>query len=347
MTFVKDVITLAYVSSGGSSIVYLEAIEKSGKYIYGRKQVLSGGSWIWDDYEYVLNTGEQPRAYYDPAVNKVYLSYKKDSISWVRMFDLSLSDTLEYLPNTVISGGYLYLYNYPTTGRNPENTIYVKSGSGLKAASSISDTVLFSLGATGLSFTETSPSVWTKYVYLPVVTGSNLAYLHYPYWIEFYTLSGSTYTLELSVLVSVNDTNIYPYRWYPWTLTNGRKYVGLKAYNNFFSTPFYTDPANYLTLDIFDVFDFSQVLSSTSLRDDVIEGRQIYKSGAGLRSTLTKTYEYDILRDFETDFLSMRSGSGVYSTLTKTYEYDILRDFESDSISLGSGSGLKCSLVIS
>jgi len=147
MTFIKDVIVLAYVSTGGSEIVYVEEVEKISKNIYCRKQVsYSYGSWSWDDYELILNTGEQPRAFYNNDNNMIYMSYKKDGIAFVRIFDLSSQISFSYLPNKYISSDIIYL------NRNPESSLYFSGSIGSKSEGDVVDVDLFPLGPSALSF---------------------------------------------------------------------------------------------------------------------------------------------------------------------------------------------------
>lgn len=161
MTFMKDVIVLAYVNTGNSEIVYVEEVEKISKNIYCRKQVsYSYGSWSWDDYELILNTGEQPRAFYNSDNNKIYMSYKKDDIAFVRIFDLNSQISFSYLPNKYISSDVIYL------NRNPESSLYFSGSMGSISDNDIASVDLFPLGPSALSF-MTSQAVMSASVPAP------------------------------------------------------------------------------------------------------------------------------------------------------------------------------------
>jgi hypothetical protein len=152
MTFIKDVIVLAYVNTGNSEIVYVEEVEKVSKNIYCRKQVTySYGQWSWDDYELILNTGEQPRAFYNNDNNKIYMSYKKDGITFVRIFDLSSQISFSYLPNKYIISDIIYFNN------DPQSSLYFSGSTGAKSESNVNNVDLFPLGPSALSFIYAAP----------------------------------------------------------------------------------------------------------------------------------------------------------------------------------------------
>jgi hypothetical protein len=106
MTFTKSVIPLAYVFSGSSSITRLIEVEKTGNYIYARRQKPDGsGGWSWDDYEDLLNSGEQPSAVL--GGNRIYITYTKDSSVYQRIIEVGNENNawdflLDYQINTNI-----------------------------------------------------------------------------------------------------------------------------------------------------------------------------------------------------------------------------------------------------
>ena len=63
MATLSTSIVLAYVNVGHSAIVYVEEVEKTGSYIYVRKQESSGGTWVWTDVEGQLCTGENQKLF--------------------------------------------------------------------------------------------------------------------------------------------------------------------------------------------------------------------------------------------------------------------------------------------
>lgn len=115
MTLSKVSIILAFINVGLDTIVYVEEIEKDGRYIYARRQVLDDNVWVWDDYEFVLCTGEKPNCFYDADSDKIYLTYQKNSAVFIRLFDVEQESTWNYLRNVnIITGDIITLSNDPT-----------------------------------------------------------------------------------------------------------------------------------------------------------------------------------------------------------------------------------------
>lgn len=87
MTLTKDVIFLAFIFAGSVGITRIINIETNGNYIYVRRQKPDGfGGWLWDDYEDILNSGEQPNAMIHNGI--IYLSYIKNTISYLRTIEI-------------------------------------------------------------------------------------------------------------------------------------------------------------------------------------------------------------------------------------------------------------------
>lgn len=95
---VKDKIIICMVNTGSSTITYVEETEKYGTYIYAQKQTLDNE---WTGVEYRLNAGESPFAVFNPANNKIYLTYNRDNSTWTRIIDDTNQLTWEYIPNTL------------------------------------------------------------------------------------------------------------------------------------------------------------------------------------------------------------------------------------------------------
>jgi hypothetical protein len=84
MTLTKKVIPLAYVFSGASSITSIYVIEKTGKYIFARRQKGGPTVWTFDDFEDILNIGEAPTASFDSTSNKIYVDHVRNGQSYRR-----------------------------------------------------------------------------------------------------------------------------------------------------------------------------------------------------------------------------------------------------------------------
>jgi len=108
ITFMKDVIALAFVNVGLSTIVRINPIEKTGFYIFNRRQVASGPDYVWDDYESRLNPGRKPEAFFDSTANKAYCTFIKDGSTFIRMFDTTSSLTWEDVNNVQEVSSILY-----------------------------------------------------------------------------------------------------------------------------------------------------------------------------------------------------------------------------------------------
>lgn len=147
MTTIAASIVLAFVYVGHTAITRLEEFEKTGLYIYAQKQILVGPVWYWEDKEYLVNTGDQPRAFYDQIGDKIYLQYKKDSTVYLRIFNPSDELSWRYIPNTFIQDPNIIHFN-----RDPQTSVQFIAGAGDFADQTVSDAELFPLSVTGLSF---------------------------------------------------------------------------------------------------------------------------------------------------------------------------------------------------
>jgi hypothetical protein len=327
MTTISTSVVLAYVFVGGSAITSLEEVEINGKYIYVRKQELSGGNWVWGNNEYVLMTGEEPKASYDVAADKIYLSYKKDSISYIRMFDLSTELTWQYIPNINIQTGPTINLN-----NNPQNSVVFSTSSGYEATiGNFVTPKLYTLNYTALKFIEVG-GVLQPHIYMPFMSSPSgfLSYLKFPYYVEIFSYDGISYTLEDSIAVYDNSKldiiNDIPLRWHQWTGTLGQKYLGIRAYNTLFVDPYVSLPEDYLSIYVWyytvSGFEGDQTVGNTIYSYVVQDVFNIRAMASGYESLMTKTYEYDYLRDTELSMSTIKPAGGSEGLLSSI-------DFES------------------
>jgi len=343
MTIIASAVVLAYVFVGNFEITRLEEVEKIGYYIYAQKQELVGSAWQWTNQEYLVNTGEQPSAFYDQVLDKIYLQYIKDSAVYFRIFNPSDELSFRYIPNVYIQA--------PDTihlSRDPQNSLNLTASSGNSSKMPISDIELFSMiGGSALSFPyNTISSLYEPHIFIPFITGSYTQYLRLPYWVEVYKLVGSNYVLEDSIEIQSNDTSMHDSRWYHWQLSFGRKYIGLKLYNTIFSSAYYTPVESRIVLDVFPPFDLYSSIDPTNICDDIIEMYFRSSCSAARNSLVDKVLEYEETKDFEQDSFNALAASGRLCLFTKVLEYDESRDFEQDSFGLLAGAGFRNTITI-
>jgi len=327
-TLIRDSIVLAFVGSGISDVVYIDLIEKTGFYIFSKRQIFSGGNWIWDDYEYRLNVGRDPTASYDSINDKVYLTFSKDGSSYVRIFDLTDPLTWEYLPHYSEASFTLY----PETG--PQATSIMKLGSGRTTQS---PGQLFPLDAIGVGY-KVDGSV-QQYVHIPYLNSTwNQYVLDGTIYCEIFEKVGPSYVLIDSFQIGKQNT-------WSWRIFTGGYnktfYVGVRLKHSLYvEEEFTTDPSNYIAIYPY------QYLISAELNDSVWQARcdeEIYdlKLGAGSGFS-TKVTEYDQLYKFQDDSNTLKLGCGN-GIVTKVTEYDQLFKFYDDlvvTLKLGAGNSL-------
>lgn len=235
-TLIKSVIVLAYIGSGSSSIVNIENVERTGTYIFSKRQVDVGGEWQWDDYEYRLNTGRQPTASYDAANDRVYLTFSRDGLSFVRVLDLTNILTWEYLPHYSITGGVIYPEPYQ------QNTSISKLGSGL---ASISFGELFPIAAYGVGYKVDSGV--DQYVHEPYLNSSFNQYVtDGTIFCEIFEKVGSSYNLVDSFPIRKALTSTWRQFLGGY---NKSFYLGVRLKHRLYvEEEFRTDPANYDTI---------------------------------------------------------------------------------------------------
>lgn len=330
MNFLNDVILLAYVSSGNSSITRIDELEHTGNYIYVRKQILLGSEWVWDDYEILLNTGSEPICFYNSITGEIYLSYTKDSSSYVRTFKPEVDLTWEYLTSIAIAANVNI-----TLKKDPENTAApIGLGSGYSTSFQLNDG-LFPLGASGFSFVDGN-----IHVFLPYLSSSYLAYTRGEVTYEFFIKSGDEYILEATYTIDNYRTLDLEKRHRLWSGTLGVKYVGIRMKTTLYQQDYVTPPTNYGSFEIYN-FPNLTTLSESNYSVDTRDNRFEISLGSGYAGMFSKTAEYEENRDFESDTYSQIAlGSGYAGVFSKTAEYEETRDFESDTysqIALGSG----------
>jgi hypothetical protein len=322
----KDWIVLAYVSTGVSAISYVEEVEKAGDYIYVRKQIDVGGQWEWDDTETVLNTGESPRAFYSAADDKIYLSYRKDSIAYLRVFDFTNPFTWDYLPNYVVSA-----LNQINMNRDPENKASTYVGSAYGGGLSLLNAQIYGMTSTGFGYIDNG-SGYQPYIFLPMVTSSYgyLGYMLFPYYVEIFEKVGEAYILQESVPVY---SNIFgDYRWHLWTGSYGKKYIGIRVMHTVYIGDYITDISGYQEIDTFPPFEYFPLVGDT-YNGQIIDGRnELRISSSGYNGDLSFPQVFDFFIEFQEDpTQDMRVSSGYGGTLSFPFEYEAFNEFQQDT----------------
>lgn len=329
----QNVIILAYVSTGASSITRIEEVEQSGYYIFVRKQIYTGSSWEWENYEYRLNTGQQPRAFYDSNTDKIYLSYLKDSISYLRVFEPSNELTWSYLPNIQINADIINL------NRNPENTLYFNGGSsGYLSTANLVDN-LYPMTTFDFAFINNN-----IYIFIPFLTGEYLKYIksNLTYEIGYYI--GETFIVEDSVTVPFTQ---HSFGWTLWNYSIGTKYIRVRLYTKLFSEEYITSPVYYKSSNLF-YYPVNISLSDNNYNIEAKDNVLFFSPSVGYKSSIVKTIEYTESRTFKSDYFDRFSfSSGYVSSIVKTIEYTEVRTFKSDYFDRFSfSSGYKSSLTL-
>jgi hypothetical protein len=335
MAQAATLIVLAYVQSGNSSITRIEEVEHTGYYVYIRKQILSGSNWVWDDYEYRLNTGEEPEAYYDVSTNKIYLSYKKDSISYIRMFDPTNELTWDYLPNINISVSNITLNN------DPENSVVVALSAGYTSYNLLTSNE-YPLSNPDFCFINNLP-----YIILPDITGINLPYAYGEVTYDLLTYNSGIYTVEATYTIPHINAYYLAYRVVPWVGAVGLKYLRCTVHTRLFTIPFVTDPVNYQQIYIFS-FPALITLADNIYNVTAKDNSLVNAIASGYQISLLKTAEYEETKTFQSDnSLTNAVASGYQISLLKTAEYEETKTFQSDnSLTNAIASGYKVYITI-
>ena len=321
MEILKDSIVLAYVNTGLTAIVYVENVEKTGKYIYCRKQ--SSGQ-IWGDTELVMNTGDQPRSFYRNG--KIYLTYRKDNSSLLRIFDLAVDTTFSYLPNT-------YMVDFETVrmNRDPESTCTATLSKGNVSDSDIQNADLFPLGMSAYCFIDGQP-----YVFLPFIIGSFISYIKYPYYIDIYTFDGNSYVLSESIAIYDNINYLLDVRWHRIYDYEDR-YFRCRVDSNLIKN--YETPVDkQIKIEVFPPYNED---------GNIIDNRFNTSLSKGSSSEIIKTAEYEETRDREEEHFDCNLSKGSVSEMLKTAEYEEVRGREEDHMTCGLSKGSLSEVTIS
>lgn len=336
MSFLSDVILLAYVGSGSTSITRISEIEHTGNYIYVRKQVFTGSEWIWEDYEYLLNTGSEPSCFYNSITGYIYLSYKKDSSSYTRIFDPIDELTWEYLSNVLITA------NAITLNRDPENSLFISgNSSGYKSTIDISNNI-YPISYTGFTFVDNQP-----FVFLPVVGGNYLRYIRGGVTYDFFIKVGSTYILETSYTIQYPFSLSFNDRFKLWTGTVGIKYVGIRLNSSLFLEEYISSPSSYGSFGLY-LYPAKTTLDMDQYNTNATDNSIFGTVSSGYKSNIITTVEYSELRTAQEDIMSNASvSSGYKSNIITTVEYTELKTFKEDIMSdTAVSSGYEALIII-
>lgn len=335
MTFLKDVILLAYVSSGNSSITRIQEVEQSGNYIYVRKQILSGSNWVWNDYEELLNTGSDPMCFYNSTTGYIYLNYTKDSATYVREFNPVDELTWENLPSITITSGTI------TLNKDPENTIVVAGCSSGYKSEVVVESNEYPIGAPGFSFVDSQP-----YVFLPYIGGDYLQYIKGEVIYDFYNKVNSSYILEASYTLSIYNMTGYENRFRLWVGTPGVKYVGVRLYTDLFTNQFITPYSYYVSFEIYSYPSITTLVDSDHSEIDARDNMLFGAVSSGYKTLTETTFEFVESRDTETDSVGVALSSGYASQVATTFEYEEVSSIEFDSGDVSIASGYKAEINI-
>lgn len=325
MTEMRNVIPLAYVQSGATSISRIEELEKTGNYIFIRKQVDTGSGWVWDDYEYRLNTGDQPRAFYDSVSNKIYMSYKKDGIAYNRVLDPTNELTWEYLPNVTIQS------NNITLNRDPQNSSVLSISSGYNApVLLLSDE--YPILSTGFCYIGNQ-----VYIFLPYIGGSYLQYAYGPLTYEVLTYNGgNSYTVEATYVIPAINYGDANYRYRLWVGTIGVKYIRIRTETRIVVGEFVTYPVNYASVLLYDYPALISLEPYNETNDiymvDTRDNKASATISAGYNAPVIKTSEFIESRTFQSDISDpLAISAGYNAPVIKTTEFIESRTFQNDT----------------
>lgn len=109
MDNLNNVIYLAWIFAGSTTIVRILNIEPYGKYIYARRQIdTGGGNYEYQGTEQLMNAGEAPSAIYDKSTDRIYMTYRKNSVVYQRIIEVgNESGAWDYLIDFLDTGGVI------------------------------------------------------------------------------------------------------------------------------------------------------------------------------------------------------------------------------------------------
>ena len=324
MGFLKDVILLAYINSGNTSITKISELERTGNYIYVRKQVLSGNNWVWNDYELFLNTGSEPKCFFDSTAGKIHLTYEKDSVSYIRVFNPLDELTWEYLTSTEITA------NTITFNSNPQNTLHSGISSGQECIVDVYDSDLYPMSSTGFSFINGQ-----TYIFLPIVGGSYLQYVRTGIvTYDILRMFNGSYEVEATYETPYLYRQCMGDSFRLWTGTLGLKYIRVKISTALFASEFITPPQYYKQFPIYS--SPAQVsVDGTGYTVDTRDETLRLPLSSGQEAVIAVTSEYIETKAFYTDNVRLSSiSSGQEATIITTAEYLESKTFHTDNIKI-------------
>lgn len=330
-------VLLAYVSSGAHSIVRVEELERTGTYIYFKIQVSGpGDTWVWDDREYRLNSGERPYAVIDRDANKIYLSYIQDRRSMIRVIDITSitpgRNSLEFLPHFSIDSDTIHLDN------DPGSSAGVYSGAGLGSVN-FSDEI-FSFTVPNVTFRRNGSEL-ERVFDLPIIGGDYKDYIKDPVVLTFYSLNRGKYIPEKEVeFTRIETKSMLPSLWLSMGVENTRElYAGITVRHGLYSEAFRTRPSQYTELYIPE----EQCTVTTVENNMDLEAREELAhlcSGTGFGSISKLSEEEQDYLTLPVETGSISSGAGV-GNFSKTHEYiSDTYQAEDTSSTVGSSAGL-------
>lgn len=228
MSTTKNAILLAFVNVGASEITRLEEIEKSGKYIYVRYQKFIGTQYVWDDKEYIVNVGEQPRALYIEATDKIIMSYVKNDIGYVRAFSLDNELTWEYLSSYRIENDVIRFNDDAESSARFFSSV---TGSITEIVNDTSEIYTFAYYMIGYAISIDDAGVIHHHLHLPYMEALTYTSLSITdIYLEVYYKNGNSYVLEDEFYIPDSKNNFLGSleNWVTWTGTFGKKYLKIK-----------------------------------------------------------------------------------------------------------------------
>jgi hypothetical protein len=322
MTLTASVIMLAYVFAGASAITRLHEIEKDGKYIYVRRQKPDGfGGWVWDNYEDILNSGEQPQAIYRELDNRIYVTYRKDSAVYQRVIEVgNESSAWTYLLDfTIQSGPQIVLDTDPT------NEIQTDSSASDFLLNTF-DPFTFSFLILGFETKFNNPGYdfSHKFLFMPtVVTATGINGLELE--IENYEIYIGP--LDNQTMIDSFDFNSNKGKWKPIDTLTGTFYLGWSGFIKIFGRrlPYTLPPSNRLKISIENTFFDTAGDGSTKVVGKVHESTSYVKSSASdTKNSIDFSFEQLINGENDTTLTEqdklMSSVSDEFNEILNTFD---------------------------
>jgi len=341
MSFTKDVIWLAWVFVGASSINRVETIENIGRYVFARPQVQVGGEWVWSDFEFLLNSGKSPSAFYNMSDSLIYMSYIKDDASYIRTFSSLDELTWSYISNIKVVASTLSL------PRDPENRVLLFTGSSGMCDSDIIDVDFLPMGDTGAGYIidNYSQGTFDQYIFLPTIGITYAKFIRMPITYEIGSVdSAGVFLLEDSVTRDSLSTTGF-YRWHKWEGSPGVKYVRVKAYVTRIRDYFTTPPSNYKQVEVFS--DLNKTSTTfRSISSEVLGEIYTISTGSSPEASAEIVESFDRLRVNPADTFELMTDPGHMAASDVVDTFDRIRSYKEDSVLSQSGCGVFSSIDI-